>query len=195
MIYAMRDYLDVKEHIRAVEAQRRKTRRTVLAWTFVIAFLVAYFGFGVMRADATPLCRVALSRLTIETDQLKPNEWQLIFKQDGIPAGVYKYKLDGNSAEVSTFTLEGHRGQGYSKLFAREMLRREPEIREVTGTLVMDNLAATGLVWIKREITEDECVRAIQNTPFVKTFAGLGFTVSDCYFRLRTKYLRVGMRR
>ena len=188
------DLIEMAEYVRTVEEHKRRGRRIALTWLFIISFCAAYFGFGVLRALAsTDLCQIALTRIEIKYERISNRETQTLIKVNGEIAGVYKYKLDGTTAEVSTFTMKRYKNRGYSKMFARDMLKREPQLTDVTATLVLDNLAATQLIWYNKPLTLEQCIKATAVAPFTKTFKRLGFEMTECDFNHLTKFLRVRM--
>ncbi len=145
-----------------------------------------HIGWG-LSAQAAPLCEVLLNR---ESD----GESELVMRKDGELAGLYRYRMIEEQAYVTgIFMQESHKRQGLSSEFVSVMLERNPETKSVKALLVLDNLAATGLVFVRRAITDEECVKAVGNSPFVKVFTRFGFTVSECRWDDQSLFLEIEM--
>ena len=65
-------------------------------------------------------------------------------------------------------------------------------MNQVTAMLMLDNFTATGLSARLNDVSFEECVKAIQRTPFVKVFLSLGFeTVTECYHSAIRGYVSI----
>lgn len=169
---------------------RRKLRLRAL---FIIVFLLFLIsGFRTANAhdgDIPPArCQVLLSRVMNNEAEFKMSV------QDRV-AGFYRYRMTGQTEASITGMLifEEFKRKHLSGAFVYAMLQRSPEIETVKTLLVLDNFAASGLFYVKRRITFEECVRAVSQTPFVKTFARFGFKVSECSYNPETYFLEVSV--
>ena len=189
MIYAMRDYLDIQEHIKEVDAHKRRARRIALAWFFVIAFCVAYFGLGVMRAEAA-ICQVLLSRV-------KDNSTELVANADGFQVGYLYYRMvDSERATVNVIKIQDeYKGRGISKALFYGMLQREKQLKHIEAILIQDNLRASGLWNAHQEVSDERCLEAASRTPFVKSWKRFGFELVECYHNAIIGSLEVELKR
>lgn len=140
------------------------------------------------QTDVTIPCQVLLNR---EHD----GEYELVMRKHGVFAGLYRYRMISptEAGVTGMFMEEDFKRQNLSGVFVHSMLLRDPNIKKIKALMVMDNLAASGLVWVKRTITDEECAKAVQMTPFVKTFSKYGFSLSNCYWDKLSHYLEIEM--
>lgn len=136
-------------------------------------------------ATANPFCEVLLNRE-------HQGEHELIMRAHGEYAGVYRYRVTDGAAHVTgIFMHPDHKGKRLSGAFIGHMLERHPEIKKVGALLVMDNLYATNLIWVKKPITQKQCIRAANNSPFAKSFARYGFKITKCRWEPSVHFLEV----
>lgn len=137
-----------------------------------------------------PICQVLLGRRQGE-------ESELVLRMNGVKGGVLRYRMVAPTEAVVTgmYMDDPARGRKLSSALIHGMLLRNPEINKVGALLVMTNLAASGLIWVKQRISQSDCFDAVSKTPFVKSFKHFGFKVSDCYFDPIISFLEVEVSR
>lgn len=140
-------------------------------------------------AKAAP-CEILLNRF-------HRGESELMMRLDGEKAGVLRYRMVAPEEAVITgmFIEDFAKGRKLSTALVHAMFLRNPEIKKVGALLVLTNLSASGLVWVKHKITDEACAAAVLKTPFVKTFKHFGFNVSSCYFDPVISFLEVEVSR
>ena len=188
MIFAMSDYLDIQEHIKAVDAHKRRARRIALLWFFIVAFVVSYFGLGVMRAEAA-ICQVLLSR-----DY--GDKVELVANADGFQVGYLYYRMvDTERATVNVIKIQDeYKGQGISKALFYGMLQREKQIKHIEAILIQDNLRVSGLWNAPQDVSDERCFEAANRTPFVKAWRRFGFELVECYHNAMIGSLEVELK-
>ena len=155
--------------------------------TFLAAFAFYILTLAVrVWAEEPPFCEILLNREHL-------GEAELSMTVRGIHAGLFRYRMTNETQANVTgiFMQESFKRKHLSGAFIHAMLLRNPEIKSVKGLMVMDNYSASGLYWVKRPITEDECFRAASATPFAKAFKRFGFQLSKCYWKSDIHYLEI----
>jgi hypothetical protein len=85
-----------------------------------------------------------------------------------------------------------YRRQGVSRELFLRLVRREPSVRVIQATLMLDNFTASGLYSRSQAVSFEECVNAIERTPFVKAWRSLGFNgVLECTHDPLREFIRV----
>lgn len=136
-----------------------------------------------------PQCEVYLSRV-------KDAEAELSIKSQGFKFGHLRYRtFDTDAIITSVYINETFRGQGASTALMYGMLQRSPEIKKIEALLVMTNLEASGLKYVRKKITDAECRDAASRAPLVRSLSHLGFKLSKCYFNPEVVFLEVEMSR
>lgn len=162
--------------------------RALFVIVFLLFLIVGIRSAGAHAGEIPARCQVLLSRVM-------NNEAEFKMRVQDRVAGFYRYRMTGETEASITGMLifEEFKRRHLSGAFVYAMLQRSPEIETVKSLLVLDNFAASGLFYVKRRITFEECVRAVSQTPFVKTFARFGFNVSECTYNPDTYFLEVSM--
>lgn len=130
-------------------------------------------------AQASDPCLVYLTAM-------RSNALQLSARVGDRHAGdmLYRRRVDSSVSIDAVIVFSEFQRQGVSRELIAHMLAREPDVREVSGTLVMDNFDATGLKYVDRQVTPEECAMAVERTPFYRALAHFGFTrVKSCSHR------------
>jgi len=150
-----------------------------------IAFFILMLLSVVAKADDR-ICQVLLERE-------QNNESELVMRIGSDKAGIYRYRLIGEERAYVTgmFMNPMYKGKHLSKVFVYAMLQRHPKIKTVGALLVIDNLAASGLLFAPRNITQEQCIYGASQTPFAKAFAHYGFRINKCRWNPDTAYLQV----
>ncbi len=164
---------------------RHRPQESSIPWGFLLLLILG--SLLLREALANPFCQVLLNRE-------ERGEAELAMTVRGIHAGLFRYRMVGETSNVTgMFMQESFKGKRLSGAFIHAMLLRNPEIKTVKALMVMDNLAASGLMWVKRAITPEECIKASGRTPFAKSFTRFGFKLSKCYWNESIHYLEIEM--
>jgi len=157
-------------------------------------FIGLVIGYAIV---ATPFCAVRAEEnsvpCAIMLNREHRGEYELVMHNYGRYAGLYRYRMVSETEANVTgmFMEEWAKGRRLSGAFVHAMLLRDPGIKKVGALMVMDNLASSGLTYVNRKITSEECFKAARRTAFAHTFARFGFDVTDCYYNPDINYLEI----
>lgn len=107
---------------------------------------------------------------------------------------IYRVQPDNELIIPGMFVAREFRRQGISDKLAAHVIEMMPKTKVISGLLVMDNLAASGLLGHTEPVYMPECMEAAQKTPFYRSWSKLGFTqFLKCYYSHETSFFEVSL--